>query len=57
MKFDKQYLGKWVATKNEKVVGSDKTLLKLTKRLESRKDSDELRFALIPKGHIAGFSL
>ena len=57
MKFDKQYLGKWVAAKNEKVVDFDKTLVKLRKKVDSRKDKDELRFVLIPQGHIAGFYL
>ncbi|OGC81793.1 MAG: hypothetical protein A2V81_01645 [Candidatus Abawacabacteria bacterium RBG_16_42_10] len=55
MKFDKRYLGKWVAATKDKVIESDKTLTKLIKKVSNRKDSNQLRFALIPKGHIAGF--
>jgi len=53
MKFGKEYLGKWVAIDNEKIVASDKTLTKLTKKL-GEKESQKLRFTLIPKGIIAG---
>jgi len=54
MKFEKKYAGKWVAIKNNKVVENDKTLTKLTKKVEARKDQNNLRFTLIPNGFIAG---
>lgn len=54
MKFEQKYNGKWVAIKNSKVVESDKTLTKLTKKVETRKDNGSLRFTLIPNGLIAG---
>lgn len=54
MKFEKKYAGKWVAIKSSEVVESDKTLTKLTKKVETRKDSNSLRFTLIPNGIIAG---
>ena len=54
MKFDKKYAGKWVIVKNNKVIKSDKTLIKLTKKIGNRKDRNNLRFTLIPNGLIAG---
>lgn len=53
MKFDKKYTGKWVAVKNDKVVASDLTLTKLSKKLGT-KNSQEYRITLIPKGLISG---
>lgn len=55
MKFDKQYLGKWIAAKDNKVIETDKTLAALMRKVSDRKDSNQLKFVLIPKGHIAGF--
>ncbi len=54
MKIDKKYTGKWVAIKSSKVVESDTTLTKLTKKVEKRKDKGSLYFTLIPNGFIAG---
>lgn len=54
MKIEKKYAGKWVAVKNSQIVESDKTLTKLTKKVETRKDQKNLRFTLIPNGLIAG---
>lgn len=54
MKFDKKYTGKWVAIKNDKVVADDASLKKLTKKIDSRSDKNNLRFTLIPDGFIAG---
>ena len=54
MKFEKKYAGKWIALKDTKVIASDKTLKKLTKKIEDRKDQKSLRFTLIPNGFIAG---
>lgn len=54
MKIEKKFAGKWVAIKNGKVVESDKTLTKLTRRTEVRKDQESLYFTLIPNGFMAG---
>lgn len=54
MKVEKKYAGKWVAIKNSKIIASDDTLTKLSKRVESRNDQKNLRFTLIPNGFIAG---
>ena len=54
MKVEKKYAGKWVAIKNSKIVACDKTLTKLSKQVESRKDQKTLRYTLIPNGFIAG---
>jgi hypothetical protein len=54
MKVEKKYVGKWVAIKNEKIIDSDITLGKLSKKTEVRKDKDGLRFTLVPNGFIAG---
>lgn len=54
MQIEKKYTGKWVAIKNSQIIESDKTLNKLTKKVETRKDKKDLRFTLIPNGFIAG---
>lgn len=53
MKFEHKYLGKWVAVKNEKVIASDKTLTKLTKKM-GEQEGHGIRFTRLPKGFIAG---
>ncbi|MBD3331072.1 hypothetical protein GF354_06150 [Candidatus Peregrinibacteria bacterium] len=54
MKIEKKFAGKWVAIKNEKVVESDNTLTRLSKKTETRKDKKSLYFMLVPNGLIAG---
>jgi len=54
MKIEKKYAGKWIAIKNSKVIDSEKTLTKLTKKVEKRIDKKSLRFTLVPNGLIAG---
>lgn len=54
MKIEKQYLGKWIAIKNNKVVESDKTLTKLNTKVSKRKDQGSLYFTLVPRGFLAG---
>ena len=49
MIFSKQNAGKWVASNGEKVVATGKKLAPLMKKVKSRKDSNALRFALVPK--------
>lgn len=53
MKFESKYLGKWVAIKDNKVIASDTTLTKLSKKLKAE-DSSKLRYTLIPRNLIAG---
>jgi hypothetical protein len=54
MKIEKKYAGKWVAIKNSNIVESDKTLTKLAKKIEKRKDNKNIRFTLVPSGLIVG---
>lgn len=54
MKIEKKYAGKWIAIKNSRVIVSEKTLTKLTKKVEKRRDKNSLRFTLVPNGLIAG---
>lgn len=54
MKIEKKYAGKWVAIKNNRVIESEKTLTKLSEKVEHRIDKNSLRFTLVPKGLIAG---
>lgn len=55
MKFTEEHAGKWVATRNHKVIDSSKSLNSLMKKVEKRKDHAKVRFALVPKGCLAGF--
>ncbi|MCF7844824.1 MAG: DUF5678 domain-containing protein [Kiritimatiellales bacterium] len=55
MHFKEEHAGKWVATKNDRVIDSGKTLESLRKKISNRKDTNEMRFALIPKRCIAGY--
>lgn len=52
MKFPAKYAGKWVASRGNKIIASEKTLTKLVKKVKEQKD---VRFALIPNSYIAGF--
>lgn len=52
MQVDVKYLGKWVAIKNDKIVASDTTLTKLSRKI-GEEDRQKCRFTLIPKGCIA----
>lgn len=53
MKFTKQHAGKWVATKDDKVIASGKKLAAVMKKVP--KNNKEVRFALIPPaGFFAG---
>lgn len=55
VKFTEEHAGKWVATRNHKVIDSSKSLDSLMKKVEKRKDQADVRFALVPKGCLAGF--
>lgn len=54
MKYTKAQAGKWVASKDDKVIASDKTFAKLILKVKKRKDSKTLMYSLVPKGYIAG---
>jgi hypothetical protein len=54
MKYEKKHAGKWIAAKKDKVIASDTTLNKLMKKVEKTERKEEIKFALIPKGFIAG---
>ena len=49
MHFEAKYAGKWVATKQSKVVDSSKELDTLMKKMAKQEDKKNIRFALIPK--------
>jgi len=53
MKFQAKHQGKWVASKNEKVIADSTTLNKLMKKV-AKENMKEIVFALVPKGFIAG---
>ena len=57
MRFDAKHAGKWVATKGEKIVDSGRSLKALMRRTSKRTDQSSVRFSLVPKGPMAGFSL
>lgn len=48
------HLGKWIAAKGDNIVAVDTTFTKVKSKIISRKDYKSIRFALIPKGPIAG---
>ena len=54
MRYTKAQAGKWVASKDDKVIASDVTLTKLMLKVKKRKDSKNLMYSLVPKGYIAG---
>ena len=54
MKFDKTHAGKWVATKEAKVIDSGRSLKALMQRTGKRKDSAKVRYSLVPKGCMVG---
>lgn len=55
MKFTKKHVGKWVATKGEKIIATDVGFGTLWKRISSRKDRGQIKFDLVPKGTITGY--
>lgn len=54
MKFEKVHLGKWVATKGQKIIASEKSLNKLMKKVSKKEKSKKIRYTLVPKGLLAG---
>lgn len=54
MIFSKKNAGKWVASKNGKVVESSKKLETLLKKVECRPDRKNIWFDLVPRGPFVG---
>ncbi len=53
--FSHKNAGKWVASKNGKVVASDPKLDTVMSKIKTRKDRKDIWFALVPKqAHFAG---
>lgn len=48
MIFSKKNAGKWVASKNEKVVATDTKLAALITKVSSRKDKDTIGYTFVP---------
>ncbi|MBU1123492.1 hypothetical protein KJ652_02785 [Patescibacteria group bacterium] len=56
MIFNKIHAGKWVATKEQKVIDSGRSLKALMVRMKKRKDQSGIRYSMVPKGCIAGIT-
>lgn len=54
MLVEAKYCGKWIAIKNEKVIGVDKTLKKLMKKISFKEKDRTIAFTPVPKGYITG---
>lgn len=57
MKYDKKYLGKWVAVNGEKVVSSDESLERLIKKVDAGKYKNKVVYDSIPKHYITGYAV
>ena len=57
MKYGKQYIGKWVVSRNDKIIASDasfdKLQMKLKLKVKNYKNSKTLMYSLVPRGPIA----
>lgn len=49
MIFSKKNAGKWVASKNNRVLETGRTLSSLRKKMSTRKDNAEIVYDLVPK--------
>ncbi len=54
MKFEAKHAGKWVATHNEKVIESAKTLNALLEKIKDKKGNSQFLYTRLPRGLIAG---
>lgn len=55
MVFSRKNAGKWVASKDGKVIAAAEALPNLVKRIETRKDKNAIRFDLVPpQSYFAG---
>ena len=58
MIFSKKNAGKWVASKNGKIIDTGKELLPLRKKLDARKDRDVIGYTLVPPHqYFAGYGI
>ncbi|GEM_PF-671365 len=56
MVFSIKNAGKWVASKEGKVIATSKKLSPLVKKVENRKDKEDIRYDLVPnQPFFAGF--
>lgn len=56
MIFSKKNAGKWVASKEGKIIATGKKLPQVMKKVEARKDRDAIGFDLVPpQQYFAGF--
>lgn len=51
-----KYGGKWIAIKKEKIIGADKTLNKLMKKINYKENDISISFMPVPNGYITGYS-
>ena len=56
MIFSRKYAGKWIASKEGKVVGSEKKLETLVKKVVNLKNNSAIRFDKVPPKNFAGTS-
>lgn len=56
MKFQAKHQGKWIAAKDDKIIADAVSLNKLMRKVQKTEDPKNLKFSLVPKGYIAGFS-
>ena len=54
MRYKKQYAGKWVAVKKNRIIATAQEFAPLQKKVSTRKDAAAIRFSLVPKGMITG---
>jgi hypothetical protein len=55
MIFSKKNAGKWVASKDNKIIATSTKLESLVKKVESRKDKSQITFDRVPlHNHFAG---
>ncbi len=54
MIFSRKNAGNWIASKEGKIVGSEKKLETLMKKIEKLKDKSSIRFDKVPPKNFAG---
>lgn len=56
MRYEAKHAGKWVASIEEKIIASGKTFKEVKEKVKG-KNPQEVCFALIPKGYMAGYAV
>ena len=54
MIFSRKNIGKWVASKGDKVIATSVSLKTLCKKVEQRADKSSIRYDKVPPGSFAG---